>query len=91
VVRLDPLPPEQRLAPELARRVEQLLRRCFASRRKMVRNTLSGLVPESELQALAAAAGVELQQRPQEIAPAQWVELAAGLNQRLGTDLPSPA
>ena len=41
--------------------------------------------------ALAAAAGVALQQRPQEVAPAQWVELAAGLNQRLGIDVPSPA
>ncbi len=91
VVRLDPLPPEQRLAPELARTVEQLLRRCFASRRKMLRNTLSGLVPESDLQILAAAAGVALQQRPQDLAPAQWVDLAAGLNQRLGSQAPSPA
>ena len=90
VVCLDPLPPEQRLAPELARTVEQLLRRCFASRRKMLRNTLTGLLAEPELQALAAAAGVALQQRPQEVAPAQWVELAAGLNQRLGIDVPSP-
>ena len=46
---------------------------------------------QPELQALAAAAGVALQQRPQEVAPAQWVELAAGLNQRLGIDVPSPA
>ena len=91
MVCLDPLPPEQRLAPELARTVEQLLRRCFASRRKMLRNTLAGLLAEPELQALAAAAGVALQQRPQEVAPAQWVELAAGLNQRLGIDVPSPA
>ena len=36
-----------------------------------------------------AAAGVELQQRPQEIAPAQWVELAAGLNQRMAIQAPS--
>ena len=89
VVCLDPLPPEQRLAPELARTVEQLLRRCFASRRKMVRNTLAGLLAEPELQALVAAAGVELQQRPQEIAPAQRVELAAGLNQRMAIQAPS--
>jgi 16S rRNA (adenine1518-N6/adenine1519-N6)-dimethyltransferase len=33
------------------------------------------------LQALAAAAGINLQQRPQEIAPAAWVALARGLNQ----------
>jgi len=30
---------------------------------------------------LAAAAGIDLQQRPQEIAPAAWVALARGLNQ----------
>ena len=91
VVQLDPLPREQRLAPELARTVEQLLKRCFASRRKMLRNTLAGLLAEAELQSLADGAAVALQQRPQEIAPGQWVDLAAGLNQRLGHQAPSPA
>ena len=80
VVALDPLPPEQRLEPALARTVEGLLRRCFAARRKMLRNTLAGLQPPERLEALAAEAGVTLQQRPQELAPAAWVALAAGLN-----------
>ena len=81
VIRLDPRPPEELPAPALARTVEALLRRCFAARRKMLRNTLAGLLPEPQLAALAAAAAVDLQQRPQELAPERWLALAAGLNQ----------
>lgn len=81
VVRLDPLPAEQRLPIELARGVERLLRMAFLARRKMLRNTLAPLAAPDQLQALAAAAGIDLQQRPQEIAPAAWVALARGLNQ----------
>jgi len=80
VIAIDPLPPGQRLAPELARGVEQLLRRCFAARRKMLGNTLKGLAPAGQLAALADQAGVSLQQRPQELTPQAWVALAAGLN-----------
>ncbi|MCP9808895.1 16S rRNA (adenine(1518)-N(6)/adenine(1519)-N(6))-dimethyltransferase RsmA [Cyanobium sp. HWJ4-Hawea] len=80
VIAIDPLPADQRLAPALARTVEQLLKRCFLARRKMLRNTLAGLQPEARLEALVAEAGVSLQQRPQELTPSQWVALAAGLN-----------
>jgi 16S rRNA (adenine1518-N6/adenine1519-N6)-dimethyltransferase len=83
VVRLDPLSAEQRPAPALAAAVEQLLRRCFAARRKMLRNTLAGLLPAPELLALAEAAGVQLEQRPQELAPERWLALAAGLNRAI--------
>ena len=41
---------------------------------------LSGLQPPEQLEALVAAAGVSLQQRPQELAPSAWVALATGLN-----------
>ena len=81
VVRLDPLPADQRLPIELARGVERLLRMAFLARRKMLRNTLAPLAAPDQLQALAAAAGINLQQRPQEIAPAAWVALARVLNQ----------
>ena len=81
VVRLDPLPADQRLPIELARGVERLLRMAFLARRKMLRNTLAPLAAPDQLQALATAAGIHLQQRPQEIAPAAWVALARGLNQ----------
>jgi 16S rRNA (adenine1518-N6/adenine1519-N6)-dimethyltransferase len=80
VIAIDPLPADQQLAPALARGVEQLLRRCFASRRKMLRNTLAGLLPPDRLAALAAEGGIDLQQRPQELPPTAWVALAAGLN-----------
>jgi 16S rRNA (adenine1518-N6/adenine1519-N6)-dimethyltransferase len=80
VVALEPLAPEQRLEPALACTVEALLKRCFAARRKMLRNSLSGLQPPEQLEALVAAAGVSLQQRPQELAPSAWVALATGLN-----------
>lgn len=80
VILLEPLPPEQLLEPALARQVESLLRRCYASRRKMLRNTLAGLLEPEPLSRLAAEAGVELAQRPQELSPVQWVALATGLN-----------
>jgi 16S rRNA (adenine1518-N6/adenine1519-N6)-dimethyltransferase len=80
VVCIDPLAPQERLDPALARSVEGLLRRCFAARRKMLRNTLAGLQPPEQLQGLCDGAGIRLDQRPQEVAPAAWVALAAGLN-----------
>ena len=46
----------------------------------MLRNTLGSLLPEDQLQRLAAEAGISLQQRPQELAPEAWVALAKGLN-----------
>ena len=81
VIQLEPLPAEQRLEPALARRVEMLLKQAFLARRKMLRNTLGSLLPEPQLQQLAAEAGIDLQQRPQEVAPQAWVALARGLNQ----------
>ncbi|MEB3256253.1 MAG: 16S rRNA (adenine(1518)-N(6)/adenine(1519)-N(6))-dimethyltransferase RsmA [Synechococcaceae cyanobacterium] len=86
VIALDPLPPEQRLAPPLAAALETLLRRTFTARRKMLRNTLAGLAAPELLAAAAAEAGVDLAQRPQELAPERWVALAEGLN-RAAPDL----
>ncbi|MFM9101586.1 MAG: 16S rRNA (adenine(1518)-N(6)/adenine(1519)-N(6))-dimethyltransferase RsmA [Cyanobium sp.] len=82
VVILEPLPPEERPDPALARATEQLLRRCFASRRKMLRNTLAGLLAPDELEAAAGEAGIALQQRPQDLAPERWLALAAALERR---------
>lgn len=90
VILLEPLPAGERLAGDLAREVERLLQRCFAARRKMLRNTLAGLLPPEELVRVAAEAGIALEQRPQEIGPPQWVALAAGLNQAR-VPAPSPA
>lgn len=80
VILLEPLPPDQLLAPATARRLEGLLRRCYGSRRKMLRNTLAGVLPAVQLEDLCGRAGVALSQRPQELTPTQWVALATGLN-----------
>ncbi len=81
VIALDPLPAERRLPSSRARQVESLLKQAFGSRRKMLRNTLGSVAEADRLQAVTAEAGISLQQRPQDIAPAAWVALAAGLNQ----------
>ena len=81
VIALDPLPAERRLPLARARQVESLLKQAFRSRRKMLRNTLGSVAEADRLQAVTAEAGISLQQRPQDIAPAAWVALAAGLNQ----------
>ena len=80
VILIEPLAPEQRLEPLLAKRVESLLHQAFLARRKMLRNTLAKVLPAAELNALADDLGISLQQRPQELSPATWVELARGLN-----------
>ena len=80
VIRLDPLPVEQRPESALARRVESLLKQAFLARRKMLRNTLWAFaLPNSCRHWLLLLALI--QQRPQEVAPSAWVELARGLNQ----------
>jgi 16S rRNA (adenine1518-N6/adenine1519-N6)-dimethyltransferase len=79
VVRLDPLLPEERPEPALSHTVEQLLRRCFAARRKMLRNTLAGLLPADRLEVVAAAAGVDLSLRPQDLPLERWLALEAAL------------
>ncbi|MCT0208100.1 16S rRNA (adenine(1518)-N(6)/adenine(1519)-N(6))-dimethyltransferase RsmA [Synechococcus sp. CS-1332] len=66
--------------------VESLLRRCFAGRRKMLRTSLAGLLPAPELLELATAAGVDLQQRPQELGPERWMALARALMHARGVD-----
>ncbi|WP_114993029.1 16S rRNA (adenine(1518)-N(6)/adenine(1519)-N(6))-dimethyltransferase RsmA [Synechococcus sp. UW179A] len=81
VIRLDPLPADQRPDPEICRGVERLLKQAFLARRKMLRNTLAGVKPPDQLQELAQQAGIDLQQRPQEVAPENWVALARGLSQ----------
>ena len=86
VIRIDPLPADQRPDPELCRSVERLLKQAFLARRKMLRNTLAGVRPPEELKQLALEAGIDLQQRPQDVDPQNWVALARGLNaaERLG-------
>lgn len=90
VIAIDPLPPQQRLPRDLAVGLEQLLRRAFSARRKMLRNSLTGLVPEMVLAETAAEVGVSLQARPQELSPVQWVALATRLNRTILPGAESP-
>jgi len=81
VISIDPLPREQRLPPDLAGRVESLLKQAFQSRRKMLRNTLASIAPSDRLKTIADSAKISLEQRPQELPPQAWVALAKSLNQ----------
>ena len=83
VISLDPRPVDQRLPHKQAKQLEQLLRLAFGARRKMVRNTLASAAPDAGLEPWLEQAGVTPQQRPQEIAPEQWVALAAALQPAL--------
>ncbi|BEV36365.1 16S rRNA (adenine(1518)-N(6)/adenine(1519)-N(6))-dimethyltransferase RsmA [Synechococcus sp. M16CYN] len=77
---LKPFPPEKRLESGLASQVEWLLKRVFQTRRKMLRNTLTSVIDPRRLELVAASIGINLQQRPQEVAAETWVDLARGLN-----------
>ncbi len=86
VIVIEPVPPESLPPLAQALAVERLLTRCFAGRRKMLRTTLAGVLPAPALLEVAAAAGVDLQQRPQELAPDRWLALATGLNRASSAD-----
>jgi 16S rRNA (adenine1518-N6/adenine1519-N6)-dimethyltransferase len=86
VICLDPLALEDQLPTDLALEVDRLLMRCFAGRRKMLRNSLSGLLPSMALEALAGTAGIDLRQRPQELGPERWIALAEAFrSERIAT------
>ncbi len=76
VIVLEPFDSNERLNVILERRIETLLRIAFLSRRKKLRNTLSGICPIDELEILAKMQGISLDKRPQELSPMIWVELA---------------
>lgn len=80
VIRLRPHP-QPLVLPVDARRVEQLLALAFAGRRKMLRNTLTALMPIEHLAERADSVGIRLDQRPQELSPGQWVALARAVPQ----------
>ena len=86
VIVIEPVPPQSLPPRDQALAVERLLTRCFAGRRKMLRTTLAGLLPAPQLLEVAAAAGVDLQQRPQELGPERWLALATGLNRASSAD-----
>jgi 16S rRNA (adenine1518-N6/adenine1519-N6)-dimethyltransferase len=84
VVLLDPLPPDRLLPQALALGIDRLLIRCFAARRKMLRNSLAGLVAPDSLQAMADHAGIDLSLRPQDLPVERWIALARELGDAQG-------
>ncbi len=79
VIVLEPLEAKERLDFDLEKRIERLVRVAFLSRRKKLRNTLGRICSLDELEGLIDELGISLDQRPQEVAPMRWVELAKGL------------
>ncbi|TLD45916.1 MAG: Ribosomal RNA small subunit methyltransferase A [Accumulibacter sp.] len=71
LVRLIPRPPEQLMASD-ERRFAALVAAAFAQRRKMLRNSLGGLVEETQL----AALGLPSSCRAEELSVADFVRLA---------------
>ncbi len=67
VVRLDRVE-----APDVMEEALDLARRAFGQRRKMIRSSLAGRVPDEDFD----AAGVAPSSRPEELAPADFVALA---------------
>ncbi len=80
VIVLDPLERQKRLDFTLERKIEQLISIAFLSRRKKLRNTLGRRYPLKKLEVLAQTQDISLDQRPQEVSPMNWVELARGLD-----------
>ncbi len=81
VIILEPLELKERLDFQLEKRIENLVKVAFSSRRKKLRNTLVRAYPLSKLEALSKNEGISLDQRPQEISPFVWIKLAKGLEQ----------
>ncbi len=71
VVRLVPRPPQE-LAANDERRLAELVAAAFAQRRKMLRNSLGGLVEDAQLAALGLASSC----RAEELSVADFVRLA---------------
>lgn len=75
VVRLEPRP--DRPGPEAQALLEAVTRAAFGQRRKMLRASLAGLVPEPA--ALLAAAGIDPVRRPETLTLEEFAALAAAL------------
>ncbi|HJU38451.1 MAG TPA: rRNA adenine dimethyltransferase family protein, partial [Tahibacter sp.] len=71
VVRLTPLPPEQRHDADPAL-VERIVRHAFGQRRKTLSNALSGVATAAQID----AAGIDPRVRAEQLAPLRFVDLA---------------
>ncbi len=74
VVRLTPLPAAERPTAD-QQAIARVVRAAFGQRRKTLANALSGLLPAERI----AALGIDPRSRAEQLAPAAFVALAAGL------------
>lgn len=75
VARLLPRPPEQR--PRHVAAISRVVRAAFGQRRKTLSNALHGVVEPDRMR----AAGIDPKLRAEQLSPAAFVELAAGLDE----------
>ena len=76
VVLIEPLRENDRLAVNIEKRIERLIKTAFLSRRKKIRNTLVNVSPLPELEIFAKELGISLDERPQDLSLMQWISLA---------------
>ncbi|MBI2336763.1 MAG: ribosomal RNA small subunit methyltransferase A [Deltaproteobacteria bacterium] len=74
IVKIEPYP-TQKHSPKLITRLENLLKKAFQQRRKMLKGTLKGFFPPNQLDSLLKKFG-NPKARPEELTPNQWQELA---------------
>tara|TARA_Y100001968_G_C19340312_1_gene709143 strand:+ start:394 stop:1242 length:849 start_codon:yes stop_codon:yes gene_type:complete len=80
VIIIEPLSLDKRIDLGIARQVEILLKTAYLARRKMLHNTLRNLPYFSQIDILANNFGIDLEQRPQDLSPEDWLNLAKGLS-----------
>ncbi len=89
VVRLVPRPFAP--APQSPAKMEQLLRLGFASRRKMLRNNLNGMIAPEQLTTILTELGVRPDARAETLSILDWVRLSDRLISPNPTDSPGTA
>ena len=82
VVVIEPFTLNERHDLIIEKKVNVLLKSAFLGRRKKLKNTLVAIKPLSELEMLAKAVGINLDQRPQELSPIMWVNLAKTMEEK---------
>ena len=80
VIIIEPFAKERVLDSATSKKVDILLKTAFLSRRKMLRNSLSALNSFPEIKIAAKDGGINLERRPQELSPDEWVHLTQGLS-----------
>ena len=76
LVVFEPLEKDLRLDISVEKCIDKLLRISFSSRRKMLRNTLSSILSNKEINELSESSKIFFNLRPQDISIDQWIKLA---------------